>query len=770
MKNTYDTLEFNQIRNKVEAFCISSLAKDKIETLQPYQDVEDLKLDQKYLDQAMCLIYKYGRLPMGYYNDVEPLLLKANKDGTLFGEDFVQIVYLLNNVKEIINYLSDKEIKENELINLCNQFILPKQLLKEINRCIDSSGNVLDNASKELRRIRRQILSIEANIRTKIEQVKAANKDYLSQEAISSRNNHLVLPVKAGNKNIVKGIVHAVSATGQTMFIEPEIIVSMNNQLVHARDDELREINRILTELSRMVKDNYDLLHENQELIVEIDVIFAKAGYGVQIDGVVPEVCENYSSFSLIKARHPLIDKDKVVANSIILNEPKRMLLISGSNTGGKTVVLKTAGLLSLMALCGMAVPCNQAVVPMFDQICVDLGDEQSIEQSLSTFSSHMKRLVEITNDVSEKSLVLLDEIGSGTDPKEGQSIAEAILRYLHKVNPLIVASTHYSGLKEFAKNEEYILVAAVEFDQEKMIPTYRLIEGSVGNSYAIEISSRLGLKEEIVELAYQIKENSLTDSDKLLEKLQDELTQVQLERDRLELLTNEAKNKMNRYERLINNFEKQKDELIENAKQQANQLLEDSKQEIDLVVEELKKQAELKQHVVIEAKRNLDLLKHEEKKIINEEKHAYQVGDIVKVLSANRQGEILSINKKGILTISMSGLKLNAKPEEVIFVSKKIKPKKVKSNLKSLRKSTNQSYELNIIGKRYEEAMLLVDKFLDDALVNNYSMVRIIHGIGTGVLRNGVKKMLEKNNNVVSYRDGGPNEGGLGATLVYFE
>ncbi len=770
MKNTYDTLEFNQIKNKVEAFCISSLAKDKIETLQPYQDLEDLKLDQKYLDQAMCLIYKYGRLPMGYYNDVEPLLLKANKDGTLFGEDFVQIVYLLNNVKEIINYLSDKEIKENELVNLCNQFILPKQLLKEINRCIDSSGNVLDNASKELRRIRRQILSIEANIRTKIEQVKAANKDYLSQEAISSRNNHLVLPVKAGNKNIVKGIVHAVSATGQTMFIEPEIIVSMNNQLVHARDDELREINRILTELSRMVKDNYDLLHENQELMVEIDVIFAKAGYGVQIDGVVPEVCEDYSSFSLIKARHPLIDKDKVVANSIILNEPKRMLLISGSNTGGKTVVLKTAGLLSLMALCGMAVPCNQAVVPMFDQICVDLGDEQSIEQSLSTFSSHMKRLVEITNDVSKKSLVLLDEIGSGTDPKEGQSIAEAILRYLHKVNPLIVASTHYSGLKEFAKNEEYILVAAVEFDQERMIPTYRLIEGSVGNSYAIEISSRLGLKEEIVELAYQIKENSLTDSDKLLEKLQDELTQVQIERDNLELLTNEAKNKMNRYERLINNFEKQKDELIENAKQQANQLLEDSKQEIDLVVEELKKQAELKQHVVIEAKRNLDLLKHEEKKIINEEKHAYQIGDIVKVLSANRQGEILSINKKGILTISMSGLKLNAKPEEVIFVSKKIKPKKVKSNLKSLRKSTNQSYELNIIGKRYEEAMLLVDKFLDDALVNSYSMVRIIHGIGTGVLRNGVKKMLEKNKNVVSYRDGGPNEGGLGATLVYFE
>ncbi len=770
MKNIYDTLEFNQIKNKVISFCVGDLAKDKITKLQPFDDLDDLKLNQKYLDQAMQLIYKYGRLPIGYYNDIETLLSKANKDGMLFGEDFVQIVYLLNNVKEIINYLSDKELEENELIQLCNQFILPKQLLKEINRCIDSSGNVLDSASKELRRIRRQILSIETNIRAKMEQIKVANKDYLSQEAISTRNNHLVLPVKAGNKNSVKGIVHALSATGSTMFIEPEVIVAMNNQLIHARDDEIKEINRILMELSKQVKDNYDCLHENQELLVEIDVIFAKAGYGIQIDGVIPSINEDYDNFSLIKARHPLIDRDKVVANSIVLTNPKRILLISGSNTGGKTVVLKTAGLLSLMGLCAMAVPCNQATIPMFDQICVDLGDEQSIEQSLSTFSSHMKRLVEITNEATEKSLVLLDEIGSGTDPKEGQSIAEAILRYLHQVNPIIVASTHYSGLKEYAKNEEYILVAAVEFDQENMKPTYRLIEGSVGNSYAIEISSRLGLKKEIVELAYQIKESSLTDSDKLLEKLQDELAQIQIQKDQLEALNHEATNKINKYNRLISNFEKQKDDLMEKAKKEANQLLEDSKQEIDLVVEDLKKQAVLKQHVVIDAKRNLDLLKHEEKKIVNETNHVYQVGDIVKVLSANRQGEILSINRKGILTIDMSGLKLNAKPEEVSFISKKVKPKKVKSNLKALRKSTNQSFELNIIGKRYEEAMALVDKFLDDALVNNYSMVRIIHGMGTGVLRNGVRKLLDKNKYVVSYRDGGPNEGGLGATLVYFE
>lgn len=770
MKNIYDTLEFNQIKNQISHYCVSSLAKAKIEELVPLDDYDDLQLEQLYLKQAMDLVFKYGRMPIGHFDDVEPLLLKTTKDGTLFGEDFVQIVYLLNNVKEVQNYLNEKELEENELLRLCNELVLPKQLLKDINRCIDSSGNVLDGASSELRRIRRQILSIEANIRTKIEQVKVANKDYLSQEAISSRNNHLVLPVKAGNKNTVKGIVHAVSSSGQTMFIEPDVIVSMNNQLVHAKDDERKEVNRILTMLSISVKNHYDVLHDDQELMVKIDMIFAKAGYGVKIDGVVPKVVEDYQNFSLIKARHPLIDPRDVVANDIVLNAPKRMLMISGSNTGGKTVVLKTAGLLSLMSLCAMALPCTKATVPMFDQICVDLGDEQSIEQSLSTFSSHMKRLVEITNEVTDKSLVLLDEVGSGTDPREGQSIAEAILRYLHDIDPIAVVSTHYSGLKEFAKNEDYILVSAVEFDQELMRPTYRLIEGSVGNSYAIEISSRLGLNPKIVEMAHQIKESSLTDTDKLLEKLQDELSQVQIEKDQLEALINEANLKMDKYNRLINNYEKQKEELIEKAKQEANALLEESKQTIDLIVEDLKKQAELKQHVVIDAKRNLDLLKHEQKKIINEEVREYQVGDVVKVLSANRQGEILSINKKGILTINMSGLKLNAKPEEVSFISKKVKPKKVKSNLKSLRKSTNQSYELNIIGLRYEEAMLVADKFLDDAIVNNYSMVRIIHGMGTGVLRNGVRKMLDKNKNVVSYRDGGPNEGGLGATLVYFE
>lgn len=770
MKDIYDTLEFNQIKKRISEYCASDLAKEQVLKIMPFSDYDDLLLEQKYLDQAIRLIYKYGRLPIGSFVDIKPYLNKANKDGTLFGDEFVAIVYLLNNIKEIKEYMDGKELNDDELFQFCQQLILPKQLLESINRCIDSGGNVLDSASPKLKQLRRQIISIETNIRSRIEQIKSANKDYLSQENISSRNNHLVLPVKAGNRNNVKGIVHAVSSSGQTMFIEPDVIVQMNNQLVNVKEEERREVHRILKMLSVAVKENYECLFEDQELMVALDVIFAKANYGIKLDAIVPEVVTSYETLCLKKARHPLIDQDKVVANDIVLAPPKRTLLISGSNTGGKTVVLKTAGLLSLMALCAMAIPCLQATVPLFDKICVDLGDEQSIEQSLSTFSSHMKRLVEITNEVSEKSLVLLDEVGSGTDPHEGQSIAEAIIRYLKQINPIVLASTHYSGLKEFAKNEDSILVAAVEFDQEKMRPTYRLIAGSVGNSYAIEISKRLGLKSEIVDMAFKIKEESLTDTEKLMEKLHDELTAVQLQKDQLEALIGETEANKERYQRLISNYEKQKDKLLQDAKKQANQLLEEAKQEIDVVIEDLKKNSTIKPHVIIEAKRTLDLLKQEEKKEINTEKREYQVGDVVKVLSANRQGEILSINKKGILTIDMSGLKVNAKPEEVMFVSKKVKPKKVRSNLKAVRKASNQSVEINIIGQRYEEAMRNVDKFLDNALVNNYSMVRIIHGMGTGALRNGVRQLLKKNKSVVSYRDGGPNEGGLGATLVYFE
>lgn len=772
MKNIYETLEFSTIKSAIKNYCVSVDAKEVIDYLTPINELDELIKMQEYQKEALYLLFNYSKVPFSYYENIDKILAKANKDGTLFGEDFIKIIYQLNNVREILAYLTNNEIIESKLSLLMKELYLPKDLLNHINKCIDATGYVLDGASSELKRIRRQILSLEANIRVKIEQIKTAHKDMLSQETIASRNEHLVLPVKAGHKNQVKGIVHSLSSSGQTMFIEPEAIVQINNQLVSVKEEEKREIQRILFALSQEVKINFDSLMYNQKCLIELDVIFAKASYGLKIDGVIPTITTNMHNLVLKKARHPLIDSKVVVSNDIEIVDPKSMLIISGSNTGGKTVVLKTVGLLSLMGLSGLAVPCFEATIPMFDNIFVDLGDEQSIEQSLSTFSSHMKRLVEITNEVTSSSLVLLDEIGSGTDPREGQSIAEALLKYLHDKDTLTVASTHYSGLKQFAKNEDYIIVSAVEFDQENMRPTYRLIEGSVGNSYAIEISQRLGLNMSIVNDAYQIKENSLSESDKLLEKLQSELNSVQIEKDKLEALTKEADYKLNKYNRQLDVLEKQKADVLLSAKNDANKILEAAKAKVDLVVEELRQQSELKQHVVIDAKRYLDLSQHQAENVkkVNEIDHNYQIGDRVKVLSVNREGEVININKKGILTIDMGGLKLNAKKNEISFIEKKVKIKPIKSNLKPIKKTTSQGYEINVIGERYEEAMMLVDKFLDDAIVQNFSMVRIVHGMGTGVLRNGIRKMLDKNKNIVSYRDGGPNEGGLGATLVYFE
>lgn len=767
MKNNFDILEFNIIQNNFKQYCLSEMAKVKIDELKPFDDIEDLRLYQDDIKQATKMIYAYGKLPISPFEDIDEILQKANKGGVLFPQDFLLIVQILKNVKEIETYL-ENDIEKSRLYDYMSSLYLPKDLLSDIQKCIDPAGQIYDNASYELQRIRRHIVSIEANIRKKIEALKVQHKDYLSHDVISTRNDHLVLPVKVSYKNQIRGIHHGQSSSGHTLFIEPEEIVAYNGQLALARQDEQLEIHRILLELTKKVKSYYRVLKEDLNIMIDVDTIFAIGSYSKKLDMVIPVVDNEYHGISMLKARHPLIDQNQVIANDIILEKPQDILLISGSNTGGKTVALKTAGLLSLMAICGLPIPAKEAKLSLFDEIYVDLGDEQSIEQSLSTFSSHMSRLVSITNHATKNSLVIIDEICSGTDPKEGESLAQAILTYLHQKQCLTLSSTHYSALKQFAKETEFIKIASVEFDQNKMQPTYHLIDGSVGNSYAIEISKHLGLKNEIIHEAYQIKENSLTVSEKLLEKLQDELAGILQEKEELARLQHEAKEKEKRYTLLIEKHQKQKEKLIEEAKEQANQYLEEAKEKTNVILKQL--QGYVKPHEAIRAKKELEDAKYQKVKKERHENHVFKIGDVVKVLSVNREGEVIDINKKGVLTISMGGLKLNAKTTEVQFMHKKIKERKESSNIRSLRKATTQSFELNIIGLRYEEAMIQVDKFIDNALVNNYSMVRIIHGMGSGVLRKGVRKLLDKNKYVKSYRDGGANEGGLGATLVYFE
>lgn len=768
MKTIYETLEMNEIQRQVQTYCASSLGKKRVGEMALFDDIDDLNEALDKVEEAMKLINLQGRLPLGGLSDISLLLEKANRDGTLQGDELLKVAHHLECLQSVKNYFQSSELKTHYLQELADGLVDNPHLLQEIGRCILPDGTMSDQASSTLSHLRKQMRQIQSQIRHKMDSLVKESKDMLSIDQITTKNDRLVLPVKSGYKGQIQGLIHAQSATGQTTYIEPEVVVSMNNQLSLCQVAEREEIERILYALSQMVKGHYYHFHFNLEILEELDFVFAKGQYGY-----IHQCCRPQMSLQgqliLKEGRHPLIDEKKVVANTVILKD-HRMLLISGSNTGGKTVTLKMTGLLSFMALCGMAIPCLEATIPLFDQIYVDLGDEQSIEQSLSTFSSHMMKIIDILKSATRHSLVILDEIGSGTDPQEGASLAEAILSRFIEMGPFVLASTHYGKLKTFAKEHPEILMASVSFDLEAMRPTYQLKLDSVGQSYAIEIAQLLGLDDALVDKAKILKAEAMSEHEKLMEALEKKQEQLDLKESELKqlMLTNQKLEKQ--YQHQLHQLEMQKDQWLKKAKDEANQLLEEAKENIDMIVETLNASS-LKQHEIIQAKHDLDEMKFIEKAAVQKQDHDLQVGDHVLVSKMNREGDIVEILKNHMIMVSLSGLNVKLHEDEVVFMHPKTKVKKVKkASVKKTTVAKTGTYEINIIGKRYEEAMALTDKFLDDALGLGYPHVRIVHGMGTGVLRKGVRKMLEKNKHVVSYRDGGPNEGGLGATLVYFE
>lgn len=769
MKTIFETLEMNEIQRQLQSECASSLGKKKIESLALFDDYDDILEALEKVKEAMKLISLQGAMPLGGLSDINMMLEKANRDGTLLGDELLKVAYHLECIQGVKNYISSCEVKMHYLPQLCDGLVENNHLMNEIKRCILPDGTMADHASEHLFSLRQKIHQTQSHIRNQMDSLLKESKDMLSIDQITTKNDRLVLPVKSGYKNQMNGLVHAQSATGQTIYIEPEAIVSMNNQLSQLQMQEREEVERILHLLSQLIKGNYYPFHFNMEILEELDFVFAKARYGYRHKCCIPVIEQEARQLLLKEARHPLIDEKKVVANDILLNY-HRMLLISGSNTGGKTVTLKTTGLLSMMALCGLPIPCLEATIPFFDQIYVDLGDEQSIEQSLSTFSSHMMKIIDILKQATNQSLIILDEIGSGTDPQEGESLAEAILTRFLELGSFVFASTHYGKLKTFAKENPEILLASVSFDLEAMKPTYQLKLDSVGQSYAIEIAQLLGLDEEIVHHAQDLKIASMSEHEKLMERLQVKEEQLSLKEEELQELMLQNQKLEKRYQHQLHQLESQKEQWLQNAKNEANQLLDEAKNNIDLVIETIKTSS-LKQHEVIQAKHDLDTMKFQEEQPIRKQEHQLMIGDHIKVIKMNREGDIVDILKNHMIMVSLGGLNVKLHEDEVVFMHSQTTIKKTKKD--SMRKASLKktgSYEINVIGKRYEEAMDMVDKFLDDALVMGYPHVRIVHGMGTGVLRKGIRQLLNKNKHVVSFRDGGPNEGGLGATLVYFE
>lgn len=770
MKQTFETLEFYKITEQLKSYTACSLGKDLIDQMIPFESLEDLHRELDKTQEAMQLIYAFGTVGLGGLRDIIQAIRKAEMDGTLQPQQLIDIARHVDVCISVENYMQQSHLQTPLISELVDGLVVLKTLKNQIEHCIDPNNEIYDNASSELASIRRRIRQMENQIRQKMNTYLVSEKDYLSENIITSRNDRFVIPVRMGYQNKVRGIVHAQSSSHQTAYIEPEAIVLMNNELQSLKADEQREIERILFELSQSVKKEGYHLKDNLDILSEIDFLFAKAAYGYHYDCTKAVVTNNYDRFYLKKARHPLINQKTVVANTMDIVKPHHIMLITGSNTGGKTVNLKTAGLLSLMALHGLLIPVEEAMIPFFDEIFVDLGDEQSIEQSLSTFSSHMSRLVYISENVTNQSLVLIDEAGSGTDPQEGQSIAQAILEYLHEFGCFTIATTHYSGLKQYAKNEDYILLASVAFDEEKFAPTYRLILGESGRSYALEISQRLGLSDKITKRAKAIKESQQTESERLLERLESEMEKAREIQEEYDVKVKEVSVLEEKYKRRQEVFDREKQRYLEKAQQDANELVDAAKLEIDEMLKEFKEKGQnMKMHEVIEKKHQLDTLKTEKEIEIlkGDVNHEYNIGDRVMVLSMKREAEVVEI-KKNEIAVSLGGLRMQLKKEDIAYIGKKQKPKVVKTKGKTVKKTG--SYEINVIGMRYEEAMAMVDKFIDDALVTGYPSVRIIHGMGTGALRKGVHQLCKRHKRIVSFRDGGPNEGGLGATLAYFE
>ena len=759
-------LEFSKILDQVAMYAHSSLATKRVLDLTAYKDLDELHDEIKRTNEAMDIARLLGRLPINAMDDISGAIKLAKTDAILSPEELYAIYHVLDNVSHLKSYFASYEGEIVALRDYVTTLEGDEHLKSEIERCILPDFSIADDASAALLKIRKSMRSLTSSIRKTMESYLKTSGDALSLDNLTSRNDRLVLAVKSDHRSEIKGLVHATSASGQTFYIEPERVVTMNNELNDLRADEQEEIRRILKTLSRYVKRIAISLSYDLELVTVLDFIFAKAEYGNFIDGMMPDVVQN-GNLSLHQARHPLIDPEKVVANDIILKQ--KVLMITGSNTGGKTVTLKTAGLLSLMAEAGLPVSATKATIPFFDEIYVDMGDDQSIAESLSTYSSHVKKQIQYLHLASKHSLVLIDEIGSGTDPQEGSALAKAMIDAFIQKGCTLIITTHYGSLKNYGQAHDDIALASVGFNIETMKPTYKLKLDTIGSSYAFEIAENLGMDEAIIKKALAYQQEDENETERLAKKLAIKEAELSEKEEYLTKTLAQAQADKQSYEKKLAGIEKQREATLEQAKKASNALLDDTKKMIDEIIKEVREKDNIKDHEVLNAKHMLDDLKHEKKQKVKVQNHTFVVGDHVKIDSMNREGDISEVLKNHQVTVLVSGLAIKLKDTDITFLHPKTKVQKVKSGGRPKMKKTGH-YEVNIIGMRYQEAMDTVDKFIDDAIVLGYPSVRIIHGMGTGVLRNGVRKMLKTNKNVKAFRDGGPNEGGLGATVVDLE
>lgn len=778
-----EKLEFNKILDILNEYTHTYIGKELVHSLNPSTDKNIVKRLLAETTEATILILRKGNAPISQIENISIALKKLESNGILSSKELLDIAHILKISMELKNYFNSSLGKTDEdfpnLKSYFSQLYTNKLIEDKIFSSIIDENTIDDNASQNLRTIRRTIRKIELEIRNKLNSI--LQSKYIGEKVITIKNGRYVVPVKREYQSSVNGFVHDISATGATVFIEPMAVFELNNQISNLKSDEIIEIEKILQNLSSLCFSYTNELALTSSTIGLLDFIFAKAKYGIAINGVEP-VLNDDKYINLIKARHPLIDKNKVVPININLGKEFSNLIITGPNTGGKTVTLKTVGLLSAMAMSGLYIPANErSSIYVFDNIFADIGDEQSILESLSTFSAHIVKIINIINSVTENSLVLIDEIGSGTDPIEGASLGISILDYFNKIHCLTLTTTHYTEIKNYALTTDGYENASCEFDIEKLQPTYRLIIGVPGKSNAFAISEKLGLNEDILNNAKKLIDTTTINVEDLLKSIYDDKLKVEKEKEKILENSKQIEELKKILEFDNTSLEEQKREIITKAKFEAKNIILDAKETADNIIKELNDTDSLKNANELRNKLNSKL---KETKIENNIqanvgilKEDVFIGMNVYIPSLNQNGIITSLpNKSNQVKIQIGNAKMNFNIDKLVATSSNYAHNNGSSKTPTptansfTNKSMTVSPEINVIGLNVDEAIPLIDKYLDDCYIANLPTCRIVHGKGTGALRKGIHLFLKNAPHVKSYRLGTFGEGEMGVTIVEFK
>ncbi|GAV10104.1 endonuclease MutS2 [Paenibacillus sp. NAIST15-1] len=777
------TMDYHKILQSLARHAATPLGEHASLSLLPSTDLEEVKRRLQATDEAMTIDRLKGGAPFSGVTDIRPAVKRARINAMLSANELWDISALIFAGRRVRRHI--ESVHEDNpvplLMALADSLSWQKELEEEIRRCIDEQGEVLDQASAELATARRELRIGETRIREKLESMirSSSASKMLQEQLITIRNDRYVIPVKAEYRGHYGGIVHDQSSSGATLFIEPEAIVTLNNKLREIKLKEEREIERILSRLTEHVGLQVDLLLSDTDCIEQLDFIFAKARLAHEMKATLPRMNDR-GYMKLIKGRHPLIDREQVVPIDVELGNDYTTIIVTGPNTGGKTVSLKTMGLLSLMSMSGLFIPAQDgSQLCVYDAIYADIGDEQSIEQSLSTFSSHLTNIIRILGEMTPKSLVLLDELGAGTDPAEGSALAIAILEHIHRLGCRLVATTHYSELKAYAYERKGVINASMEFDVQTLRPTYRLLVGVPGRSNAFAIAERLGLPTSIIEHA----RGEVTEEDMRIEtmiasleenRLRAEAERVEAEKIRKEtellrasIVEEEAK------------LQAERDKRIERASEEAREIVRKARYEADDIITELKLLAQegvsVKEHLLTEARKKLDEAAPASKlasksKTVKKQARKIEAGDDVMVYSLNQKGSVVELaGNEAVVQLGIMKMKVRMDDLELVTSSaSKQSSKSVKTgtNVKRTR-ADNVRSELDLRGANLEEAIIEVDRFLDEALLANLGQVYIIHGKGTGILRTGIQEFLRRHRHVKTFRLGNYGEGGTGITVA---